>query len=89
MWLIENLRLYVCVCVWRGAQLCLTLCEPMDCSLPGSSMEFSRQKYGSRLPFSTPGDLPDPRIEPASLASCFGRQVLCHCTTWKALKLHM
>ena len=33
------------------------------------SMEFSRQEYWSGLPFSTPGDLPDPGIEPASLTS--------------------
>ena len=33
------------------------------------SMEFSRQKYWSGLPFPTPGDLPDPRIEPLSPAS--------------------
>ena len=33
------------------------------------SMEFSRQEYWSRLPFPTPGDLPDPGIEPTSLAS--------------------
>ena len=32
-------------------------------------MEFSRQEYWSRLPVPTPGDLSDPRIEPASLAS--------------------
>ena len=32
-------------------------------------MEFSRQEYWSRLPFPPPGDLPDPGIEPASLAS--------------------
>ena len=30
------------------------------------SMESSRQEYWSRLPFPTPGDLPDPRIEPVS-----------------------
>ena len=28
------------------------------------SMEFSRQKYWSGLPFPSPGDLPDPGIEP-------------------------
>ena len=28
-------------------------------------MEFSRQEYWSRLPFLTPGDLPDPGIKPA------------------------
>ena len=32
------------------------------------SMEFSRQEYWSGLPFPSPGDLPDPGIEPGSLA---------------------
>ena len=33
------------------AQLCLTLSDPMDCSLPGSSaMGFSRQEYWSGVP---------------------------------------
>ena len=41
-------------------QSCPTLCNPMDCSLPDSSvMEFSRQVYWSGLPFPSPGDLPD------------------------------
>ena len=31
------------------------------------SMEFSRQEYWSRLPFTSQGDLPDPGIEPKSL----------------------
>ena len=29
-------------------------------------MEFSRQEYWSALPFPSPGDLPDPGIEPGS-----------------------
>ena len=33
------------------------------------SMGFSGQDYWNALPFSPPGDLPNPRIEPASLAS--------------------
>ena len=33
------------------------------------SVEFSRQEYGSRLPFPASGDLSIPGIEPASLAS--------------------
>ena len=33
------------------------------------SMEFSSQEYWSGLPFSTPGDLPDPGIELLSLVS--------------------
>ena len=32
------------------------------------SMEFSRQEYWSGLPFSPPGDLPNPEIEPGSPA---------------------
>ena len=32
------------------------------------SMEFSRQEYWSGLPFPTPGDLPNPGIEPGSPA---------------------
>ena len=32
------------------------------------AMEFSRQEYWSGLLFPSPGDLPDPRIEPRSPA---------------------
>ena len=38
----------------------------MDCSLPGFSI--SRQEYWNGLPFPSPGDLPDPGIEPGSPA---------------------
>ena len=31
-------------------------------------MEFSRQEYWSRFPFPSPGNLPDPGIEPMSPA---------------------
>ena len=45
------------------------LCDPMDCSpqapLP---MGFAKQEYWSELPFSSPGDLPDPGIESRSPA---------------------
>ena len=38
--------------VSKVAQLCPTLCDPMDCSLPGSSVHgFSRQEYWSGFPF--------------------------------------
>ena len=46
------------------------------------SMEFSRQEYWSGLPCPPPGDLPNPGIEPRSLAlqadsgSCATREAL-------------
>ena len=47
-------------------------------------MEFSRQEYWSRLPFPTPGDLPNLRIKPASLASPgSGYGFFATCTTWE------
>ena len=45
------------------AQSCPALCDPTDYSLPGFSIHGIFQ---SRLPFPSPGDLPDPGIEPRS-----------------------
>ena len=54
----------------KSLQLCLTLCDPVDCSLPGSSVHgILRQEYWSELPCTSPGDLPDPGFELASLES--------------------
>ena len=47
-------------------------------------MGFPGQQYWHRLPCPTPGDLPDPGIEPRSPVSHTGRRVLYHCTTWEA-----
>ena len=47
------------------AQSCPTLCDLMDCSLPGSSvMGFSRQETWSGLLFPPASGLLDPEIEP-------------------------
>ena len=48
---------------------CPTLATPwtVACQVP-LSMGFSRQEYWSGLPFSSPGDLLDPEIEPGSPA---------------------
>ena len=45
------------------------LCDPMNCGLPGSSVHgIFWQEYWSGLPFPSPGDLPNPGIEPRSPA---------------------
>ena len=54
-------------CVLSHVQLFATpwtiACQALLCT------GFSRQEYCSGLPFPTPGDLPDPGIEPTSLVS--------------------
>ena len=51
----------------KSIQSSLTLCDPMAiaCQAP-LSMGFSRQEHWSGLPLPSPGDLPDPGIEPMS-----------------------
>ena len=49
-------------------QSCLTLCDPMDCSLQAPlSMGFSRQEYWSGLLCPSLGDLSNSGIKPRSL----------------------
>ena len=67
-----------------ATQFCLTLCDPMDCSPPGSSVVgFFRQEYWSMLPFPSPEDLPWPRDQ--THVSCSGRQILYNWATREAL----
>ena len=50
-------------------QSCLTLTTPWTVARqPPLSIAFSRQEYWGGLPFPSPGDLPDPGIEPTSPA---------------------
>ena len=70
----------LCVCMLSHVRLSVTSCT-VACQTP-LTMGFSRQEYWSGLPFPPPGDLPDPGIEPASLALA-GRFVI-PCATWKA-----
>ena len=49
------------------AQSCLTLCNPMDCSLPGSSVhEILQARISEWVAVASPGDLPGPGIEARS-----------------------
>ena len=54
----------------KSLQLYLTLCSPMSCGLPGSSVHGILQEIIlDWVPFPSPGDLPDPGIKLASLMS--------------------
>ena len=50
-------------------QLCPTVCDTMDCSPLGSSVHGILQALTLKLPFPSPGDLPDPEIKTTSLIS--------------------
>ena len=53
-----------------GEQLCATLCDPMDCSLPGFSVHgIVQARILTGLPCPPRGDLPDPGIEHASAST--------------------
>ena len=48
------------------AQSCLTLCNPMDCNLPGSSVHGMAKNTGAGRHSSFLRDLSDPGIKPSS-----------------------
>ena len=51
------------------AQSCLTLCNPMDSNLPGSSVHgISQARILKWVVISSPGNIPDSEIKPTSLA---------------------
>ena len=62
-------------------KLCLSLCYPVDCSLPNSSAHVisqAQEEYRSGLAFPPLGDLPDPGMEPESPALAGGFFTLSH-----------
>ena len=81
------LKFSMCVCAWL-LSLVWFFATPWTVTHQALlSMEFSRQEYWSRFSFPAPRDLPKPGDQTyVSCISCFGRQILYHCTTWEAPK---
>ena len=81
--LLESFIFYVCflqavcncVCMLL-LQSCLTLCSPMDCSLPDSSLVFFRQEWVA-MP-SSRGSSPPSNGTHVCYVACIFRQVLYH-----------
>ena len=68
-------------------QSCPTLCDPVDCSPPGSSvhgiLQARRLEWVACPP---PGDLPDPGIEPVPLmAPALAGMFFTTSATWEVL----
>ena len=69
----------LCVC----GQSCPTLCDPMDCSLPGSSVYgIFKQEYWVASP-SSRGSFPPWNQTHVLHVSCIGRQILYPWATWE------
>ena len=83
--------MYMCVCacvcaVCSVAQSCLTLCDPMVCSLPRSSVHgifLARIVEWVAMPSSRGSSQAKDRTR-ASCITSIGRQVLYHTATWEA-----
>ena len=58
-------KLWVCVCVSRSVTSNSATTWPVACKAPWS-MNYSRKEYCSGLPFPSPGNFPDPGIDPNS-----------------------
>ena len=72
------------MCVY--AQLCPTLCDPMDCSPPGSSVHgISQARILEWVAIFYSRESSWPRDW--TCISCIGRQILYHCATWGSLQL--
>ena len=69
----------------ESLSLWLTLCDPWTVAHQAPlSMGFSRQEYWNGLLLSSPGDRPDPGVEPASLTSALAGRFFTASTTWEA-----
>ena len=71
----------------KSLQLCPALCDPMDHSLPGSSVHgIFQARILEGLPCPPPGDLSNPGIKPISLESpALAGEFFTTGTTWEAL----
>ena len=74
----------VCVCVFSHVQLFAT--TRTGARQAPLSIGLSRQEYGSRLPFLSPGSFPNPGIEPVSPTLAGGTLVSKVNLTWEDLK---
>ena len=73
----------MCVCACVCAQPCLTLCDPMDCSLPGSSVHGIFQARLLERVASRGSSRPRDWTY-VSWISWIGRRIINHCATWEA-----
>ena len=74
----------------KSLQSCLTLCDPMYCNPSRLLCPWDSPAKNSRVGCHSlsPGNLPNPGIEPKSHVSCIGRQVLDTTSTIRKPTVH-
>ena len=78
----------LCVCVHMHTRLCLTLCNPMNCSPRGSSVhDIFQARILEQVAISSSRRSSRCRDQThVSCISCIGKWILYYCATWEALK---
>ena len=74
----------------KSLQSCPTLCDPMDCSLPGSFvLGILQARILKWIAMPSPEDLPNSGIKPVSpMSPALAGAFFTTSTTWEALSLH-
>ena len=69
----------------KSLQSCLTLCNPMDCSPPDSSVHgILQERILEWVPCPPLGALPDPGIEPSLTSPALAGRFFTTSATWEA-----
>jgi len=78
-----DLHLFLCCCC-RVTELCPALCDPVNCSPPGSCVQgISQARVLEWVAVSSSRGSSWPRDQ--TRVSCIGRRVLDLCATWEAM----
>ena len=82
---VTELNWYACACVLSRVWV---ICDPITCSLPGSSVHEIRQtRIQKQVAISYSRESSWPRDQTwVSCISCIGRLIPYHCTTWEVCK---
>ena len=70
-WYWQKVNWWLCCVLCLVTQSCQTLCDPMNCSLPSTSVHGDRQQYWSRLPSSRRSLQPRDQTQVSHIAGGF------------------
>ena len=90
LWILTQAVFFVCLFLRLVTHSCLTLCNLMNCSPPGSSVHGILQARILEWVAPSPGDLPHPGTELTSLMSpVLAGRFITTSATWEALVINL